>query len=171
MSIKQEVYVDLDGEQYDLQALDADARCLFEAIQKSFKAALRSTGEPIQRWCDFDNGWMPLVDAYCKLRRVLDKNVTKTPIWRIATDLSGRLAVELGLARKGDYRDRLRRIIVEEFRSQREFCKATGISEDMLSHVLAGRKDLSMEALSKALERIGYTIRFAPTGKRRKKSA
>jgi hypothetical protein len=37
-----------------------------------------------------------------------------------------------------------------------------GISEDMLSHVLAGRKDLSLEALTTALERIGYRLRIVP---------
>ena len=38
--------------------------------------------------------------------------------------------------------------------------KATGLSEDMLSHVLAGRKDLSIGTLTKALDRIGYAIKF-----------
>ena len=32
----------------------------------------------------------------------------------------------------------------------------------MLSHVLAGREDLPVGALSKALERIGYQLRIAP---------
>jgi hypothetical protein len=33
----------------------------------------------------------------------------------------------------------------------------------MLSHVLAGRKDLSLESLGKALERIGYRLRIVPS--------
>jgi hypothetical protein len=38
----------------------------------------------------------------------------------------------------------------------------------MLSHVLAGRKDLSLESLSKAPEGIGYRLSFVPAerGKR-----
>jgi hypothetical protein len=32
----------------------------------------------------------------------------------------------------------------------------------MRSHVLAGRKDLSLEALTKAMERIGYRLHFVP---------
>jgi hypothetical protein len=32
----------------------------------------------------------------------------------------------------------------------------------MLSHVLAGRKDLSVASLSRALERIGYRMNFVP---------
>jgi hypothetical protein len=35
----------------------------------------------------------------------------------------------------------------------------------MLSHVLAGRKDLSLEALSKALDRIGYRLRIVPAAR------
>jgi hypothetical protein len=45
-------------------------------------------------------------------------------------------------------------------RPARAFCKATGLSEDMLGHVLAGRKELSLEALRKGLERIGYRLRI-----------
>ena len=41
-------------------------------------------------------------------------------------------------------------------------CEATGIAEDMLSHVLKGRKDLSLKALQKALERISYVLRITP---------
>ena len=76
--------------------------------------------------------------------------------------LSGRIAVAQGHARVGDYRDELEILIVTRFKSRREFCKATGLSEDMLSHVLAGRKDLSIEALAKALGKIGYGIRMVP---------
>ena len=36
------------------------------------------------------------------------------------------------------------------------------LSEDMLSHVLAGRKDLSLASLTAALERIGYRLRIVP---------
>jgi hypothetical protein len=45
---------------------------------------------------------------------------------------------------------------------RRAFCEATGLGEDMLSHVLAGRKDLSVPALTRALERIGYRLRIVP---------
>jgi hypothetical protein len=33
----------------------------------------------------------------------------------------------------------------------------------MLSHVLAGRKDLSLESLTRALGPIGYRLSFVPT--------
>ena len=47
------------------------------------------------------------------------------------------------------------------------FAKRDGISEDMLSHVLAGRKDL-VKLLSQALDRIGYSIEFVPQKNRRR---
>jgi hypothetical protein len=34
----------------------------------------------------------------------------------------------------------------------------------MLSHVFAGRKQLSLQALTTPLERIGYRPRFVPAG-------
>jgi hypothetical protein len=35
----------------------------------------------------------------------------------------------------------------------------------MLSHVLAGRKDLSLESLDRALVRFGYRMSFVPAGR------
>jgi hypothetical protein len=84
----------------------------------------------------------------------------QTAVYQIAQDLSGRLAISLGLAREPDYRDELREIIRTRFKSQRAFCKATGLSEDMLSHVLAGRKHLGIDTLSDAMARIGYELRI-----------
>jgi hypothetical protein len=72
------------------------------------------------------------------------------------------LAVAAGLARRPDYRDELEELIRTHFPSRRAFCKATGVSEDLLSHVLAGRKHLSVPTLIQALERIGYVLHIAP---------
>jgi hypothetical protein len=83
-------------------------------------------------------------------------------VYRVAQDLSSRMAVAAGLARLGDYRDELEELIQEKFPNRRTFCKAAGLSEDMLSHVLKGRKDLSLESLTKALDRIGYKLRILP---------
>jgi hypothetical protein len=49
-----------------------------------------------------------------------------------------------GLVRSPDYRDDLADLIDTEFPSRRAFCQAMGISEDLLSHVLANRKNLSL---------------------------
>lgn len=53
-------------------------------------------------------------------------------------------------------------MIRTHFHTRREFCEATGISEDMLSHVLAGRKHLAIDTLSQALARIGYRLQITP---------
>jgi hypothetical protein len=90
------------------------------------------------------------------------RQLIDTPLFRIAQDLSGRIAIRKGYARVGDYRDELQLLIATRFKNRREFCEATGISEDMLSHVLAGRKDLSLGTLGKALEKIGWTLHLAP---------
>jgi hypothetical protein len=53
---------------------------------------------------------------------------------------------------------RKQQLIQDRFPSQRAFCRASGIGEDMLSHVLAGRKDLSLDTLTLGLKRIGYQL-------------
>lgn len=64
--------------------------------------------------------------------------------------------------RAPDYRDELDELIRENFPTRRAFCEATGISEDMLCHVLARRKHLAIDTLNEALSRIGYTLRIQP---------
>ncbi|HWY85526.1 MAG TPA: hypothetical protein VNX28_02315, partial [Gemmataceae bacterium] len=87
-------------------------------------------------------------------------------LFRVAQDLASRLGVEQGRIRKPnprpDYREQIEHIIREKFSTQRGFCQETGISEDLLSHVLAGRKHLGMDTLTNALERIGYRIKIVP---------
>ncbi len=95
--------------------------------------------------------------------RGLPRSITiRKLVYHIASDLSGRIAVSLGLARLGDYRDDLNEIIQEKFKTRRAFCKATGISEDMLSHVLARRKHLAIDTLTEALAHIGYRLCLLP---------
>ena len=87
--------------------------------------------------------------------------MSRTIPWRIAQDLSSRLGLAAGLVRPDDYQGDLEDLIREKFPTRRAFCKATGIAEDMLSHVLAGRKDLSLEA-DQGVARIGYRLRIVP---------
>ncbi len=70
-----------------------------------------------------------------------------------------------GIARYGDYRDELEELIQEHFPSRAAFCKKTGISPTMLSHVLAVRKQLSLGALTAALERVGFQLRIVPAAR------
>jgi hypothetical protein len=145
-----DVYVDLDGHEISLAGLDAEERRLV--------ARLRRRARTHPDWTDFDNYWTREVGTFYDARGVPRRVSRESVPVRIAQDLSARLGVAAGLVRLGDWRDELEDLVREEFPTRRAFCEATGISEDMLSHVLAGRKDLSLGALTKALERIGYAL-------------
>lgn len=82
----------------------------------------------------------------------------ETVPYRIAADLSSRLA----LARMPDYRDELDDLIRSRFRTRRAFCQATGLTEDMLSHVLAKRKQLAIDTLATALAKVGFALKIVP---------
>jgi hypothetical protein len=147
-------YVTMERQSWDLTELDDEERQLVEDLQR------RAESHP--DWNDFDNYWLPRVASLYEGRGLSRQEVTKTPVWDIAQDLSGRIAISLGLMRLPDYRDDLRQIIREKFKTQRAFCEATGIGEDMLSHVLRGRKHLAIDTLAGALEKIGYLVRLVP---------
>jgi hypothetical protein len=155
-----DVYVDRSGRVILLSRLDADERKLVARLLR------RARTRP--DWNDFDVYWMNAVAAFYDARNVSRKAAQRTIPYRIARDLSGRLAVGSGFVRVADYRDELEGLIRAHFPSRRAFCQATGLSEDMLSHVLAGRKDLSLAALTQALARIGYTLHITPAPQRRR---
>lgn len=93
----------------------------------------------------------------------------RLPVRWILRDLEARRLVKLGFARVPSYRDQLEEIIEERFGSAAEFCQATGLSTSLVSHVLNGDKNVSMEALEKALVRIGFRIRLEPVAPVRRK--
>lgn len=149
-----EVYADLDGRDIWLGALDAGERKLVSQLRR------RARSNP--DWNDFNNFWIKAVPAFYMTRGVPAREYVEGPAYRIAQDLSARLGIASGLVRASDYLDDLEEIIRTRFKTQRDFCKATGLSEDMLSHVLRGRKHLSLESLTAALGRIGYLLRIIP---------
>ena len=65
-------------------------------------------------------------------------------------------------ARQSDDRDELETLILTRCKNRRAFCESTGLSEDMLSHVLAKRKNLAIDTLAEALGKIGYAIHILP---------
>jgi hypothetical protein len=151
---RSEKYIDLDGGQFSLADLDVEERRLVERLRR------RAAQKP--DWDDFDNYAYKAVGDFYDARGLSRKEALKTVPFKIIQDLSGRLGIAQGMIRPDDYRDELADLIGKHFPSRNAFCKASGISPDMLSHVLAGRKDLSLEALSKGLERIGYRLRIVP---------
>jgi len=155
-----DTYIDLGSREISLAKLDKEERRLVTLLRR------RAATHP--DWTDFDNFWMRTVAEFYDGRGVPRKESSGTTVFRVAQDLSSRLAVASATARLPDYRDELEELIRARFRTRRAFCKATGVSEDMLSHVLAGRKDLSMHTLSRALERIGYRLQITPVPRKRR---
>lgn len=153
-------YVDLDGDFISLTKLDPEEKQL---VARFFRRARTHPD-----WCDFDTYWMRAVAEFYDARGMSRKRSQKTAAYQIGQDLGSRLGIAAGYIRPSDYRDELEALIHEHFPSRRAFCKATGLTEDMVSHVLAGRKDLSLEALTKALGRIGYILRIAPSPERKR---
>jgi len=109
-------------------------------------------------WPAYRNYYIRRLDEFYQSRGLSRDQIIKTPLWKIAQQMSSELQVKLGDAEAPDYRDQLSDLIQGGFDSRRAFCEATGISEDMLSHVLAKRKDFGIETLSDALAKIGFTI-------------
>jgi len=151
---KDDIYVDLKGRSYSLAHLDPGERTLVREL-----AANSSRRD----WSDFRNYWMARVDEFYSDRGLSRREISETVAFRIGQDLGSRLDIAAGVARAPDYRDELEEIIRLRFRTRREFCKATGLSEDMLSHVLSRRKHLAVDTLATALDRIGYSLRVVPT--------
>jgi hypothetical protein len=152
-------YTNMRGRKTDLSVLDADERRLVDELvsrQKSAKA-----------WTEFANYYMSAVGNFYLARGLNRRQITETPVWKIAQDLKGRLMVAAGEARppQADYRDELGDLIRSGFETQREFCQATGLSEDLVSHVLSKRKHLGIDTLSGALDRIGYRLEIVPAEK------
>jgi hypothetical protein len=116
----------------------------------------------MSRLRSFDNYWTRALPAFYQARGLPRAAVPRTMAWRIAQDLSSRLGIAAGLVRPPDYRDDLEDLILTQYGTRRAFCKATGLSEDLLDHVLAGHRDLGLEALAQALERAGYRLAIAP---------
>ena len=146
-------YDDREGNTHDLSTLDKEERELIEDLV-SF-----ANQHPDARTGEYRNYYVRRVGGFYEARGLSRSQVIKTAAWQIAQDIYGRLLVASGIARdSGDYRDELDDLIRKEFGSRRKFCEATGVSEDMLSHVLAKRKDFGIQTLADALAKVGYTL-------------
>ena len=151
-------YVNLYGELIPLDDLDADERGLVNRLRRRARTH--------QDWCNFNNFAMNAIRDFYDARGLSRTSVGQTPVFRIALDLGNRLGIAEGKVAPPSftYRAQLERLVLQ-FPTRAAFCKAAGISRDMLCHVLAGRKDLSLESLSKALGRVGYRLNFVQTAR------
>lgn len=150
------VYKDQRGNTFDVSTLDREERELVSELMQF--AAAHPDGRTAKYW----NFYIKRVGEFYEQRGLTRQQTTRTLVWRIAQDINGRILVASGIARLGDYRDDLEGLIFKHFRTRRAFCEATGLSEDMLSHVLAKRKDFGIQTLSDALAKIGYAIHITP---------
>lgn len=151
---RNDTYIDYRGRELSLAGLDDAERELVESLQR--RAAATSD------WCEFSNFWAKAVGDFYAARRVSRAKRVKTLPYRIAQDLSSRIGLASGMMRFPDYRDDLADLIRTRFKSRRHFCKKTKLSEAMLSHVLARRKHLALDTLTKALRRIGCQLHIVP---------
>jgi hypothetical protein len=149
-----EMYMNLYGQEIPVSGMDAEERRLL--------ARLRRRCRTHADWADFNGYWMREVAALYDERGLTRTQTRQKPIYRIAQDLCSRLGIAVGLVRPPDYRTEVEELIRLKFQTRRAFCQATGLSEDMLSHFLAGRKDMSLASLGDALARIGYRIGVVP---------
>jgi hypothetical protein len=149
-------YRDLDGNEIDLSHLDAEEESLVDEIRKFANSH--------QDWlsAEYSNFWPRRVLAFYEPRGLTRRQMIQTSVYQVAQDIESRMQVAAGEARLSDYRDELETLIQSKFRTRREFCQATGLSEDMLSHVLAKRKHLAVDTLAEALGRIGYSLHIVP---------
>jgi hypothetical protein len=147
-------YIDLKGREFVLNGLERGER---ELVERCIRFAKDNP-----QWPDYANWWMHEVTKYYEPLGLSRREIIKTIGYRIGQDLQGRQMLAMGVARPSDYRDEIEELIRDHFPTQREFCEATGLSEDMLSHVLAKRKHLAVDTLSDALAKIGYALHIAP---------
>jgi hypothetical protein len=154
--IQAKTYIDLRGNPLDVSKLDDEECVLIEELQSFAKK------HPDAKTAEYWNFFVRRVGDFYDARGLTRQQITKTTVWRIAQDINGRLMIESGTARRGDYRDELELLILKNYPSRRAFCEATGLSEDMLSHVLSKRKHMGIQTLAQALAKIGYSIHIAP---------
>ncbi|HUE73054.1 MAG TPA: hypothetical protein VMP01_19370 [Pirellulaceae bacterium] len=149
-----EKYTDLRGATFALSGLSKQERAQVKKLQEY------AASNP--EWHDYLNFWMAEMNRFCTQSGLGRREIIDSVVYRIGQDLGSRLGIRQGKVRRSDYRDELEQLILTRFRTRREFCEASGLSEDMLSHVLARRKHLAIDTLADALAKVGYTIHIVP---------
>lgn len=144
----------LHGLELDLTALTAEEVAVFDQAHREYAEA--------PEWHAFKQKWLNEVLCIYDRQSLSRREAIARPLYRAVQDLGSRLMVQAGYARMPSYREQIQTIIETKFETRREFCEATGLSEDMLSHVLRGRKDVSLGTLTESLQKIGYALAIVP---------
>lgn len=149
-----ENYTDLHGKEHSLSGLTGPERSALARLKKL------AAGNP--DWMAYSNQLMVELEKLFPASGKTRRDFTQSVVYRVGQDIGSRLGVAQGKMRLSDYRDELQQLIATRFRTRREFCEATGLSEDMLSHVLAKRKNLAIDTLADALAKVGFAIHIRP---------
>ena len=155
--MRRNIYTTLHGHELDLAFLTPEESTIFVTAHKAYVDS--------PEWLDFKQKWLNEVVQLYDRQQLSRRETVLKPLYRAVQDLGSRLMVNAGYARMPDYRQQLLSIIETKFDTRREFCEAAGVTEDMLSHVLKGRKDLSIGALEELLGKIGYGLSLVPIPK------
>lgn len=149
----------LRGVELDLTALTTEEVALLDQARQAYDES--------PEWHAFKQKWLSEVLALYDRQKLPRREAVSKPLYRAVQDLGSRLMVQGGYAKMPSYREQIAAIIEAKFETRREFCEATGLSEDMLSHVLKGRKDVSIGTLTESLQKIGYAVAIVPLPKTR----
>lgn len=147
----------LTGRVVDLRGLTQEEKSALTQVQSIF--AERPS------WTEFARRWQAILGSASG-----DRVPVGTPLYLYCQDLEFRLGIAEGRVAPPDYRDRLADLIDERFGTRNAFCKAAGIDQGNLSHVLAGRKHLSLETLQKVLDTLRVQLELVPRDEAMKKA-
>ncbi|HEY3243162.1 MAG TPA: helix-turn-helix domain-containing protein [Phycisphaerae bacterium] len=145
-------YETIHGKRVPLDQLDAEEQRTFDRL---YRYAL---GNP--DWNEFCNRlWREVQKCYLP-RGLSPRQITRRLLYQVAQDMESRLGIAQGRVRESEYRDELASLIQQAGLTRYRLSQRTGVSQDLLSHVLKGRKDLSLKSLKKLLDALGYRIAF-----------
>jgi hypothetical protein len=141
----------LTGQLVDLSALSAKERAAL--------ARMRAFYEQRPDWTEFSRTWMAHVRDEVWGRENIPVGC---PLHQVCHDLEMRLGVTQGQVALPDFRERLPELIADKFGSRYAYCKAAGIDQGNLSHVLYRRKDFSAGMLERAVEAVDGVLQIVP---------
>ena len=152
--MKHTTHTTLRGLELDLTSLTAEEAAVFDQAHRAYAES--------PEWHAFKQKWLNEVLGIYDRQKLPRREAISKPLYRAVQDLGSRLMVQGGYAKMPSYQEQIAAIIETKFETRREFCEATGLSEDMLSHVLRGRKDVSIGTLTESLRKIGYALAIVP---------